>query len=248
MEYIKLFPGVKITAREKQVEKNPKFPPFSEGFISYPSFAFTTMNNNIPSCPKIRMMTTRKGKKGKQRLDLIDLNLVCIYDDKLRKEQPKYFYDVYNRNVIVTTEVTNISAIALSPLDFLAWSYCYRSYLNKAFSNSGNFTDPLPRSKRHAFNKPIELYNIFRNDPETAIDAVSSLLLRDSIIRAFRTVELTIYKYTLKNRLKIAGGAEYAIKAVLSKYDNYDVPKKYISLGNKAAKAYNKERKKQSPY
>jgi hypothetical protein len=153
--------------------------PHSTGFIAY---TFSQNGHKV----KARLIITRAGKKGKSRLDHIDVNIPIIIDDKLDEND---FKKIYSSCTIIKIEDPKDNVMNLSDIDFLGWAAAYRAYIDHITSCVGNGNSFWPKRKNHPvniisknLNDDIE-YNIERaSDPNFRSQCLLELMRVRSIV------------------------------------------------------------------
>jgi len=227
MIYTNFLPGYEFKVRDDFPIKNyGALLPNSKGFVAYSNNMFGFNTGNISS--KNKLVLTRKGKKGKDRLEIISLTSPIIYDDAFAKEEPEIFKKVYKQNTVLKTNIIVTNILEMSNLSFIAWCTAYRLFIINSFNASNYNLKRLPKKESHAFNKIKNIGHIFNIDRTAAILQVSEKIQRRIIVQGLREVERLLFNHFIKNLLAISFMDERPVLNLLNYYKHVSASKKAI--------------------
>jgi hypothetical protein len=155
---------------------------------------------------------TRRGKSGKERLEITDLSIpVFEIDGDMSKIMP----DEKRRNFVHISPIKeNGSVLDFSDIDFLSWALSYSRYVKK-LNSLGNVVDAWPKSNKNMLNAFSEinlLYSDFPNEAKETANNVNRL----SFVQQIRLLEATLVKCSLSYLEKMSYVEIKAIKSLIS--------------------------------
>lgn len=163
----------------------------------------------------------RKGKGGKQRLDYDNIYTAMFtvknktFTQHLPIEDGK---STVNRFVDVEKVQIKDDLMELSNIEFIGWCAAYGQYLVH-ISKYSKHGVKWPEDKSHPLNKAINMFAIWENNPERAIEKYAiNLEVRADIITAIRQKEAELMKCAVAYENSIYRLISSAIK-IVAKYD-----------------------------
>ncbi len=200
----------------------------STGFVVCPHHAFSADYRSVPICGKVQLVLTRKGKKGKKRIELVTINTPILYDEELAKNHKTKYINIYSNAQVLEVEPFTKNLLTLNSVDFIAWCYAYKVYIYKLYTGSSFKLKKLPNKAADSFNVIEEISGEFNMYPHDAIEKVSSLKLRLSIVTKLRHFERVVSNDIIKRLTASIVVNEQSFNTLLSLYKKYGIPQKYI--------------------
>ena len=156
--------------------KDTIFGPGTTGFISYINGA----DRDYPNVIHYRAVITKRGKAGKERLEIGDLS-TPVFD--LEKEKVVDSLPDQKRKAYVHIEPVNIgpSVANLDTIDFIGWAAANTLYINK-LSTKSKYKQVWPGDPNHPLNVARDAHKMFSVSPDETKKLFDTKEMRDLII------------------------------------------------------------------
>lgn len=209
------------------------FGPGTTGFISYVKGRDQDYGNVF----YYRAAIIKRGKTGKERLDLADISTPVFELDKdaIGKIMPdeKRRYYVHLEPVVMAQDV-----MEMSPMDFLGYSLAYSRWIRKLTTRSKH-VNAWPNDPNDILNTYVRMEDYYEEDPDYALDQFCNIDHRTSFMRKIRIMESTLVKCSLSYMHIVAGIETWALKELSKpslKLDEPDIVKAAMkNYANKVA-------------
>jgi len=227
MIFTDFLPGYKFKVRDDfPIKGQGRLMPNSKGFIAYSNSMFGYNKGHVVS--KNILVLTRKGKKGKSRLEILKLNSPLIYDEKVAENEPEVFKNIYKQATILKTKIVITNTLEMSNLSFIAWCTAYRLFIIHTFKAINYNLKKLPKRESHPFNIIKNVSQIFQVDQAAAEVQVSHAGQRVAIIKSLRSMEELIFNQLIKNILPITFLDERPLTNLLNFYTHVGASQRAI--------------------
>ena len=228
MIFTKFIPGGKFKVRDDFPIKTSGLLHNSIGFVAYAAHMFNTSPKVVPICGKVQLVLIRKGKKGKPRIERVSVTTPIFYEESLAKNHEKCYKNIYGNNQVLEVEPTIKNILSLDHVNFIAWSYAYRSYILKLFQFSNFKLKKLPAKEKDPFNIIQEISLQFNDFPHEAMERVHSDMRRIQIVDRLRYFEGILAKDITSRLLASVQVTEHYLSRLMSLYKGADVPERYL--------------------
>ena len=200
----------------------------SVGFIAYPEFLFQYIggDGNMNAINKVQVVVTRRGKKGKNRLEYHRIWVPALYHDALT---PQLLNSNYT-NLHLETKPENV--LALKRIDFMAWASAMDTYFyNTSRSFSKHFAyDKIEKGNTSASNRLKRAIQTFeQGDEDAALESVGDPGFRSQYIEEMRVKESILREGLMKHREGFKKGLMSAARDLAYKVERRNGPKSIVA-------------------
>lgn len=232
--YSRLYPtGTKVKVSPEI--KNGSYPVNSLMFVS-------RVHGNFKENPNVTILKgiiTRKGKRGKHRLDSAAI-AVNIFDLEreirgLKRNEYRGFPFVH----VNTLNEMNKNVLDMDSIDFMGWGLVYHNYLANLYNDSG-ISSRWPQERGNLINLIGRSADLFLDNPEGALLQYSDREFRTDIVTSIRKMEASIPVSIIAHEL-VRAFAELKASAYLiwdnmfgtKLYDNRMLSSNYLHYRNR---------------
>lgn len=191
-----VFPvGTKITV--SPAVKSSTYPPSSTGFVG----SFSGQFNHSPNVAILNTSIIRKGKRGKQRIEIVHL-AVHIFDIEMeRKKIESNEFRGYIFVHMANTGNAYSSVMDMEPLEFLGWGTAHHTYIFDMYKEA-NVTGKWPKDRHNPVNIMGAMSSKFHNNPANALQTYADEAFRGDFVRTLRKMEASVAKTAMQYKLR----------------------------------------------
>lgn len=205
--------GTKFEVTDKSTDSI--FGPGTTGFVSF----VKGMDQDYRNVFYYRFVTTKRGKGGKERLEISDLStpVFDIDDENIAKVLPdeKRKYYVHLKAV----SPVPCSVMEMSKIDFLAWGLSVARYVRK-LNTRAKHVNTWPSSSSDMLNSFVRMDDFYNEDPSHTKANYTTPEVRDGFTRRIRVMESGLVRCALSYMKKIADIEEKAVLSILKSDEN----------------------------
>lgn len=210
--------------------KDNIYKPGTLGLLSY----VKGNDMDYPNVVYFNVVTVRRGKGGKQRLDFNEVSFPVFNTENIVKlsEEGEYMPSLTRHYyVMMDTLPINFTHIAEMPgHDFLAWGCCLSKYLSQLRRTTNGFR-MWPKDNGHIINvmSSMDDYMSSNRDQEHRDDAFeryTSNEMRDSFVRKVRRISSSLVQSHVTYKLRVAKMEYNAVATILENVKLFGVDKK----------------------
>lgn len=199
-----LTPGMKFVVTE-DVKENT-FGPGTTGFMSH----IKNADSDYEDVANVVVSIIRRGKGGKQRLDVSSMSIPIFSD--LRMLKHKNYLPIGRRHYVHIKSINfDVDDLMTMPsIDFLGWAAAYSRYLHHLVQSIAKPKKGLwPNDSHHNLNIGMRLPDIYLQNDEATIAALNTEAWKDQFIVEARAKESALIKCALRYK-------EAVVKATLN--------------------------------
>jgi hypothetical protein len=195
--------GTKFVVTEETTDGT--FGPGTTGFISYVKGRDQDFGNVF----YYRAVVIKRGKTGKERLDIADISTPVFELDKdvigkiMPDEKRRYYVHLKPKSM-------PRNVLDMPPMDFLGYSLAYSRWIRKLTTRSKH-VNAWPNNTDDILNTYVRMDDYFEEDSEYALDRFCREDRRVEFVRKIRIMESTLVKCSLSYMHIVAGIETWAL-------------------------------------
>lgn len=176
--------------------KDSTFGPGTTGFVSY----IDALDESYQNLAKVVVATIRRGKSGKERLDINSFYIPIFYFDNenFRKLMPN---DNRKHYVHIERDMEHVQSVEdMDPIDFLGWAAAMITRLRRMNENCKH--KRWPEDKSNPLNQMKRAIDHFEGESESILDKMTNADFRMAFINECRQKASAMIKMHLEFDLK----------------------------------------------
>jgi len=208
-------PGTKFIVTDDV--KDSTFGPGTIGIMSY----LIKKNANFENVAHAHVVIIRRGKGGMDRINSNQISFPIFFDKKMLEHkdflpsEKKYYVN------IETVDYEAMDLLKIRPLDFLAWSFAYTTYLRRVVETMAKSSKGVwPSNPGHILNGARRIAQCYDEDKVSTIKAYADDKWRKEFVREARKTESALIRCVLKYKKYVSDITKNA--AAFIKFTNKD--------------------------